>query len=91
MSAKALRSIPEAMAWPIIEKEVGQPISAVMRSANSFMRPMIPAEMAVIMSARSSGVVWRHHPAARVSRAAATAASTSASQASGAAPITSSV
>ena len=72
------------VAWPSLEKLVGEPISAVMRSAISSTWPPYTAASFSTFSIRSRGDIFGQGPWSNARRAAATALSTSAAEALGA-------
>ena len=77
--------------WPISDHEMGEPFWAEIVFARSSERDCSAPERRLIPSARSAGVMRGHGPSSKAVRAAATAASMSAGDASGTVPITSSV
>ena len=77
--------------WPMSDHCFGEPFSEEMTSAMSCARDWRAPESRLMPSARSAGVILGHGPSSKARRAAATAASMSAGDASGTRPMTSSV
>ena len=81
-------TIVDEKTWPMIDQDFGEPIWLEMRSAIASLRACRAADRRESHAARSSG---GSGPASNASRAAATALSMSAGEASGTWPMTSSV
>ena len=77
--------------WPMIDHCFGDPFWAEITSARSWLRAWSAAESREIAAARSSTGIVGHGPLSNASRAAATALSMSAGDASGTWPMTCSV
>ena len=83
MARNASICIQGAGAWARLEKESGEPISVEMISAMSPILPAYRFEKFWTTSIRSSGLIRGHGPESKARRAAATAASMSATLPSG--------
>ena len=85
------RTIVAEKTWPMSDHDFGEPFCDEITSAMSWDRDCSAPESRLMPSARSAGVMRGHGPSSNAWRAAVTARSMSAGEASGTRPMTSSV
>lgn len=91
MVIAASQTIIAPSAWARTDQEYGEPFWALMERAISSYRAATPSLIRVTTAIRSSTVIRGQGPSSKARRAAATARSTSAAEACGTRPMTSSV